>query len=71
MKVNRQNVTNQGFSKEVKLCYSPINKQVLYIARNIWKVRFNSDSEKFSKIDIKKTLFLVRNLMYEFNVNHL
>lgn len=39
--------------------------------KNIWKVRFNSDSEEFSKIDIKKILFQFRNLMYEFNVNHL
>lgn len=32
------------------------------------KVRFNSDSEKFSKIDIKKILFSEKILFYKFDV---
>lgn len=59
-----------GFSKEMKLCYLSVKKKALCTTKKVWKIRFTSDSEKFSKIYIKKS-FQIRNLMYEFNVNHL
>lgn len=43
----------QDFSKEVKLYYSSVKPEV-YILKNVKKIRFTNDTEKFGKINVKK-----------------